>query len=73
MKKVSRKQSTKHKKFISATSHMYEGLFGEDPNDTCLTENSPKAKHLSSELPSNNVITPVARNFANARATQQFR
>jgi hypothetical protein len=60
MKEVSRKQSTKHKKFIAATSHMYEVLFGEASNDTCPAESGPEAKHLSSELPANNVITPVA-------------
>lgn len=46
MKQVPRSQITKYKKFIAATSHMYEVLFGEDPNYTCLKESSPEAKHL---------------------------
>ncbi|MDT8837791.1 hypothetical protein ParKJ_10240 [Paraburkholderia fungorum] len=49
MKQVFRKQSAKHKQFVAATSHMYEVLFGEDPNDTCLIESSPKIKRLPND------------------------
>ncbi|MEZ7524406.1 hypothetical protein [Burkholderia vietnamiensis] len=57
MKKAPRKQTMKHKRFIAATSHMYEVLFGEDPNDTCLDESTPEAKHL----PNNTVLNDTSR------------
>ncbi|NBC94616.1 hypothetical protein [Burkholderia thailandensis] len=60
MKQVSRKQRAKYNKFVAATSHMYEVLFGEDPNDVYPKESSPEAKHLPNSTALNNTSTPVA-------------
>ncbi|WP_413658604.1 hypothetical protein [Paraburkholderia phenoliruptrix] len=60
MKQVSRKQRTKYNKFIAATSHMDEVLFGEDSNDSCLKESRPEAKHLPNNTALNDASTPVS-------------
>jgi hypothetical protein len=49
-----------HKKFIAATSHMYEVLFGEDQNDIRLAKSGPEAKHLPNNMALSDPSMPVA-------------